>query len=181
MKTGQIMSRFTAKDGREVVLRTPRWEDLDDLTDFVNSLVDEGADISMPKKVTREDEAEWLGRNLADLENDKTFMLVAEVGGKVVANSEIGVKKGYSSHVGEIGIAIRQGYREVGIGTEMLRALIAQAEKMGLKILTLGVFSTNARAKHVYEKVGFVETGRIPKNIYKDGKYVDEIIMTREV
>jgi len=181
MKTGQIMRRFTAKDGREVVLRTPRWEDLDDLTEFINSLVDEGADIALPDKITREQEAEWLGHHLADLENDKVFMMVAEVDGKVVANSEIGIKKGYSSHVGEIGIAIRQGYREVGIGTEMLRALIVQAEKMGLKILTLGVFSTNARAKHVYEKAGFKETGRIPKEIYKGGKFIDHIMMTKEL
>jgi len=181
MKTGKIIRRFTAKDGREVILRTPRWEDLDDLTEFINSLVEEGADIDKDQKVTKEQEAEWLRRRLADLENDKVFCLVAEIDGKVVANSEITKRGGYSRHVGEVGIAIRKGYRDIGIGTEMLKALIAQAEEMGLKILTLSVFSTNARAIHVYRKVGFKETGRIPKNIYKDGKYIDKIIMTREI
>jgi len=160
MKTGKIIRRFTAKDGREVILRTPRWEDLDDLTEFINSLVEEGADIDKDQKVTKEQEAEWLRRRLADLENDKVFCLVAEIDGKVVANSEITKRGGYSRHVSEVGIAIRKGY---------------------LKILTLSVFSTNARAIHVYRKVGFKETGRIPKNIYKDGKYIDKIIMTREI
>ncbi len=181
MKTGKILHRFRAEDGREVILRTPRWEDLDDLTEFINSLVEEGADISRNKKVTREEEAEWLGRRLADLENDKIFFMVAEVDGKVVANSEIGKKGGYSSHVGGVGIGIRQDYRDIGIGTEMLRALIAQAEEMGLKMLTLGVFSSNDRAIHVYNKVGFKETGRIPNEICKDGKYIDHIIMTKEI
>jgi hypothetical protein len=36
-----IVERFTAKNGRTVVLRKPKWEDLDDLLDFINSLVEE--------------------------------------------------------------------------------------------------------------------------------------------
>ena len=52
---------------------------------------------------------------------------------------------------------------------------------MGLKMLTLGVFSSNDRAMHVYNKVGFKETGRFPKEICKDGKYIDHIIMAKEI
>jgi RimJ/RimL family protein N-acetyltransferase len=105
---------------------------------------------------------------------------VAEVDGKVIANSELSQKSGCSGHVGEIGIAIRAGYRDIGIGTEMLRTLISQARDIGLKVLKLCVFSSNLRAKHVYEKMGFRETGRIPKEIFKNGKYIDEILMTME-
>ncbi len=65
MKSGNIIKQFTAKDGREVILRTPKWEDLDDLTEFINSLVDEGAEIAVNKRVSREQEAEWLGKLLA--------------------------------------------------------------------------------------------------------------------
>ena len=99
MKVGLILRKFRAKDGREIVLRTPQWEDLDDLTEFINSLVEEGADIVRDKKATREGEAEWLWQRLAELENDKAFHMVAEVDGKVVANSEIGKREGFSSHV----------------------------------------------------------------------------------
>ena len=52
MKTGKILCRFAARDGRKVILRTPRWEDLDDFMDFINSLVEEGADICRNEKVT---------------------------------------------------------------------------------------------------------------------------------
>ena len=181
MKAGKIIKQFVVKDGRTVILRTPRWEDLDDLLEFICSLVDESADIMMNKKPTRQEEAEWLGRLLANLEIDKVFALVAEVNGKMVANSELSRKSGYAGHVGEIGIAIRAGYRDVGVGTEMLRTLIAHGREIGLKVLKLSVFSSNPRAKHVYEKVGFRETGRIPKEFFKDGKYVDEIMMTMEL
>jgi len=181
MKSGVILHRFAAKDGREVILRTPKWEDLDDFLELINSLVDEGADIVTDRKVTREEEADWLGRKLASLEKDEGINLVAEVNGKVIANSTLNKRTGISSHTGEIGIIIAMGYRNIGIGTEMLKTLISQARKMGLKMLFLGVFFTNRLAYHVYEKVGFKETGRRPKFFYKNGEYIDDIIMAREL
>jgi hypothetical protein len=36
---------FTAKDGREVRLRFPRWSGLDDMLELISSLVEEGAEI----------------------------------------------------------------------------------------------------------------------------------------
>ena len=181
MKTGKILHRFTAKDGREVILRTPRWEDLDDFIEFINSLVEEGALIFHNQKVTREHEAEWLGRQLAETEKGNRFIVVAEVDGKVVANSSLTKKTGYSNHVGDLAIGIMNGFRDIGIGTEMLKTLTSKGENMGLKMLTLGVLSTNKRAKYVYEKVGFRETGRIPNELHKNGKFIDHIIMVKEL
>ena len=180
MKAGQVFRRFTAKDGKEVILRAPRWEDLDDLLDFINSLVDEGLDITdLPtKKVTREEEANWLGRRLADIENDRIIGIVAEADGRVVANSEVARKSGIMGHVGELGISVKAGFRNMGIGTEMMKALIAESRRMGLKVLVLDVFASNSRARHLYEKVGFEEAGRVPRGICRKGKYIDLIRMT---
>jgi len=179
MKSGNTIRNFTAKDGRKVVLRTPRWEDLDDFLDLINSLVDEGADILRTEKVSREEEIDWLSKVLTRLEKDEMFYLVAEVDGKVVAVSEISKRTGYEKHVGVIGIAIREGFRDIGIGTEVMNTLIGQARSMSLKVLTLSAFATNKRAIHVYEKVGFVRTGAVPKKHFKDGNYIDEIILTK--
>jgi RimJ/RimL family protein N-acetyltransferase len=124
-------------------------------------------------------EIDWLARALGSLEKDEVFYLVAEVDGKVVANSGIGTRRGgYDRHVGVVGIAIREGFRDVGIGTEMMRTFIKRARFMGLKVLTLSVFESNKRAIHVYESVGFVQTGRIPRKFLREGEYVDEVIMT---
>lgn len=87
----------------------------------------------------------------------------------------------HSQHVGNIGIGIRKEYRDIGIGTEMIRIMIAQAKTMGLKMIDLAVASSNKRAIHVYKKAGFKKTGRIPRFYYKDGKYFDEIIMAKEI
>ncbi len=179
MLSGKIVKRFVAKNGRKVILRTLKREDLDDLLALINSLVEEKADIIKTVKVTREEEASWLSKVLVNIERGDIFFIAAEIDGKVVANSEIGRGDGYSAHVGGLGIAIKSGFRDLGIGTEMMRALIDQGKSWGMKLLTLSVFGSNSRAIHVYEKVGFVQVGRIPKKFFKEGKYVDEILMTK--
>ncbi|HXX87193.1 MAG TPA: GNAT family N-acetyltransferase [Candidatus Acidoferrum sp.] len=179
MKAGTVLREFLARDKRRVILRTPRWDDLDDLLEMINSLVAEGADIVISEKVSRVEEIDWLARALSHLAKDEILYLVAEVDGKVVANSEISMRRdGYDGHVGGIGIAIREGYRDVGIGTEMMKTLLEQARKIGLKVLTLFTFESNRRAIHVYENVGFVQTGKIPRKFFREGKYIDEVIMT---
>ncbi|MEM3623212.1 MAG: GNAT family N-acetyltransferase [Candidatus Bathyarchaeia archaeon] len=160
-------------------MRTPKWEDLDDLLELINSLVEESAEIIRNEKVSREEEIDWLSKTLASLEKGEVFFLVAEVDGKVIASSDIHPLRGFERHVGVLGIIIKNGFRNIGVGTEMMKTLIEQAYKMGLKVLTLTVFATNRRAIHVYEKVGFVQTGIIPRKHFKDGKYIDEIIMTK--
>lgn len=164
-----------------MVLRAPQWRDLDDLLEFINSLVEEEADICREKKATREEEADWLGRRLADIEKGAEIGIVAEVEGRVVANSVVTRKSGPMSHVGSLGIAIKAGYRNTGIGTEIMKTLIDESRKMGLKVLVLDVFASNRKARHVYEKVGFKESGKIPKGIYRKGKYIDLIRMTMPI
>jgi RimJ/RimL family protein N-acetyltransferase len=144
-------------------------------------LVDEGADITKTEKATRAQEADWLGRLLAEMDKGKVIPIVAEVDGKVVGNSEVEVRNGAMSHRGGLGISVRSGYRNLGIGTEMIKMLIEESHKVGLSVLVLTLFSHNDRARHVYEKLGFKETGRIPKGLFRNRKYIDEVIMTREI
>lgn len=179
METGKILKDFTARDGRKVILRTPRWEDLDDLLELINSLVDEKAEILVTQKFTLEAEGEWLHRALSMLEKGELFFLVAEVDKKVVASSDFLIRGGDEERVGEIGIVVRNGYRNLGIGTEIMKTQLKQASSLGLKYLTLNAFDTNRRAIHVYEKVGFVQSGRIPKKHFRQGRFIDEVVMTK--
>jgi RimJ/RimL family protein N-acetyltransferase len=152
---------------------------LDDLLELVNSLVDERALIGRDEKVSRDDEIDWLSGLLARLERGQTFFLVAEVEGRVIASSDINRQRAYSKHVGVVGIVIKKGFRELGIGTVMMKALVEQAKKMGMKVLTLTAFASNKLAIHVYEKVGFVQTGLIPEKYLNKGKYINEVFMTK--
>jgi RimJ/RimL family protein N-acetyltransferase len=179
MKSGRILETFSLKDGSTAVLRTPKWEDLDDLWSLINSLVEEKAEIIMDTRLSREQEAQWLSDLLLRLEKDQIFFLVAEVDGKVIASSDLHLGRWSEKHAGTVGIAIKSGFRDIGIGTRMMRVTVKEAQKIGLRVLVLSVFATNKRAIHVYEKLGFMQTGRIPKKHFRDGKYIDEVAMAK--
>jgi len=100
LKTGQTLRTFSAKDGRRVVLRTPKFEDLDDCLEVINSLVDEGADIGREVKASRDEEADWLAKKLAEVEQEKTIFIVAEVDGRFAGSSEVSWKTGCDESCG---------------------------------------------------------------------------------
>ena len=179
MQLGRILRKFRLREGQEVVLRTPKSDDLNGLMELINSLVEERAEILRSEKVTKDEETKWLQKTLSSLEKDELFFLVAEVGGRVVASSNIHILGGYEKHVGDLGIVVHKGFRDAGIGTAMMKTMIEQARTLSLKVLTLQAFATNKRAIHVYENVGFAETGRVPKKHFKENQYIDEVIMTK--
>jgi RimJ/RimL family protein N-acetyltransferase len=76
---------------------------------------------------------------------------------------------------------VKNGYRNLGIGTKILRTLLEQATFFGLRNMTINAFATNKRAIHVYKKVGFIESGIIPNKHFRQGKLIDEIIMTKQI
>lgn len=64
-----------------------------------------------------------------------------------------------------------------GIGTFAVRAMLNHAfNNMNLQRVELTVIADNERAKHLYEKCGFVYEGRMRKARYKNGKFVDMLI-----
>ena len=151
---------------------------MDDLLELINSLVEEKAEIIVDEKLSRE-QARALSDALLSLEKGLIFFLVAEVDGEVVASSDLHVGKGSQKRAGAVGIAVKSGLRDLGIGTQIMRAIVKEAQRVGLKVLVLSVFANNECGIHVYEKVGFVQTGRVPKKHFKEGKYIGEIAMAK--
>src|SRR4030042_6843451 len=152
MKEGTILRSFDAKDGKKVTLRTPKWGDLDDCLHFINSLVEEKAMIMMNEKQTRDSEIGWISQLLSSVERDKIVALIAEVDGRFVGSCEITPKRGYLAHLGSLGISLLNGYRDIGIGQEMMLEAEKQARRLGVEVVELEVFAANARAIHVYER-----------------------------
>ena len=181
LSPGTVLYVFTAKDGREVILRTPKWEDLNDALEFINSLVEEDAMILMNTKKTREQEIDWLLENMKKLEKGKIIMITAEVDGRMVGIVEIRPHFGKMSHVGSLGISIKKGYRGIGIGFDLMKEAEKHAIHMRLKTMQLEVFEKNERAIHVYEKMGYKVTGRIPEGVLQNDEYMDVLIMTRKL
>ncbi|MDP3894157.1 GNAT family N-acetyltransferase [Nocardioides sp.] len=67
-----------------------------------------------------------------------------------------------------------RGRRGRGLGTEATRLTVRHAfEDQGLNRVGLEVFSFNPRARHVYEKVGFVHEGTRREALLYDGEWID--------
>jgi RimJ/RimL family protein N-acetyltransferase len=71
------------------------------------------------------------------------------------------------------------GGRDRGLGTEALRLVVGYGfEQLGLHRIELEVYAFNPRARHVYEKVGFVAEGVLREGLrYGDG-WVDATVMS---
>jgi len=62
-----------------------------------------------------------------------------------------------------------------GYGSDALRALIAFGfAELRRERIWLDVYDFNARARHVYERVGFVEEGVLRHALYRDGTFHDD-------
>ena len=111
--------------------------------------------------------------------SDNNVFLIARVDGEVVGLLNYsGGKRQAMRHAVVLGISVRKAWCGRGVGTALLRAAIDHARASGVvKRIELSVFAHNKRAIHVYEKLGFVQEGRRRNSVYKNGRYVDDLIM----
>ena len=66
-----------------------------------------------------------------------------------------------------------------GYGTDTMKTLITFIfNNMNINKIRLSTFSFNERAIKSYKKCGFTVEGVLKNEIFKDGKYYDEIIMS---
>jgi len=66
---GQIVKKFVSKKGKEVVIRYPKWEDLEEFTRYINKLSKEDTFITFSgEEIKKEDEAKVLSEWFYQLE-----------------------------------------------------------------------------------------------------------------
>jgi RimJ/RimL family protein N-acetyltransferase len=81
-------------------------------------------------------------------------------------------------HSTEIDVVIGHAdYRERGYGTDAVREFLRFLfDTVGLHRVWLGTYEYNARARHVYEKLGFVQEGVARESDYVDGRWVNSVL-----
>jgi len=80
----------------------------------------------------------------------------------------------------ELGIVIgEKRFWNQGYGTDAMRLLVQHGFKnINLNRIWLRVHADNPRAIRCYEKVGFVHEGRLRADQFKNGLYVDTLLMS---
>jgi len=86
-------------------------------------------------------------------------------------------EKELMKHAGLLGMGVMAGYREQGIGKQLLARVIDESQRKGLKRIELEVFAYNAPAIALYKQLGFIHEGTKRNARYINNAYEDICIM----
>ena len=115
-------------------------------------------------------------------EEDPADTLVAVRGSALVGYAKLRNPLALPSHahVLEInGLAVDPDVAGRGIGRALVEAAVAAAQRRGARKVTLRVLGTNAVARRIYARCGFVKEGVLREEFFLDGQYVDDVLMAR--
>lgn len=102
------------------------------------------------------------------------FLVVEDADGQVLGyvGMLVVLDEGYISNV-----AVRSAHRRMGVGDALIRELLRRSEERDLAFVTLEVRESNAAARSLYAKHGFVDVGR--RKHYYVLPTEDAILMTK--
>ena len=154
----------------DIIVREHCEEDLPQMIEIWNEVVEEG--IAFPQIELLNEKT---GRSFF---SEQTYTAVAK---DMESNTIYGLyilhpnNIGRCGHISNASYAVKKGYRGLHIGEKLVKDCMIQAEKHGFKILQFNaVVASNIHARHLYERLGFVQLGTIPGGfLKKDGHYED--------
>jgi ribosomal protein S18 acetylase RimI-like enzyme len=83
-----------------------------------------------------------------------------------------------SSHRTLLGMGVRHDLRRAGLGTRLVQEALAWARASGFAWVDLEVLSQNHKARALYVRTGFVETGEVPDLYRIEGQSVGAVSMS---
>ncbi|MCM3744868.1 GNAT family N-acetyltransferase [Sporosarcina luteola] len=162
-------------EGEKVILRPFKEEDFP----FIEDCLQDPEVLKLTGSTT---EIDWdFTRNWYETRNEQTDRLDL-----AVVDSSQGIFVGEAvvnlydekNHSMNFRILIGPRGRNRGLGTEATQLIIDYIFRTTtLNELTLSVFDFNPRAKHVYEKLGFVQVSVDKKDLEFEGEWIDSINM----
>ena len=125
--------------------------------------------------------SEGVRRKLAmSKDSENSIVLIALDNEQIIARAEL---EGYYAarirHRAKFSISVKKEYWNQGIGTEMLKRIVEQANKMKIRIIELEVISDNVGAIALYHKMGFIDIGTYINYFYVNEKFKDAIVMQK--
>ena len=151
-----------------MIVRAYEENDLDAMIRIWNEVVDEGAAFPQEEFLNRETGAGFFA--------SQTYAAVAvdegghEVYGLYILHPN---NVGRCGHIGNASYAVRSESRGRHIGEKLVLDCLHQAKRFGFTLLQFNaVVENNIHARHLYERLGFVPLGVIPRGFrMKDGHY----------
>jgi len=166
-------------DGRLVRLRLLESRDLPDLMRFsrdyaVQRVSSDDEGLPLPEDRL----AKWLA-GLSSRDDLRQFGIETVEDGRLVGTGQLAFIN-WRCRSACLGIEIgdRAAWGK-GYGPEAIRLLLRLAFcGLGLNRVEIGTYEFNPRALRCFEKAGFVCEGALRQNVYREGRFYDEVIMS---
>ena len=166
----QRMGKRNGQTNHDIEIREYVPEDLDQMVEIWNEVVEEG--IAFPQE------------ECLDQASGKVFFDSQSYCGVAVDTETERIMGLYILHPNNVGrcghicnasYAVRSESRGLHIGEKLVLDCLEQGKKHGFGVLQFNaVVATNVHARHLYERLGFVQLGTIPNGFrMKDGSYED--------
>ena len=149
-----------------MIVRKYEDKDLPEMIRIWNEVVEDG--VAFPQEEFLD---EATGR---DFFESQTYNGVAEKEGKVVGLYILHPNNiGRCGHICNASYAVSSHVLGQHIGEKLVKDCLEQGKALGFKVLQFNaVVESNIHARHLYERLGFVQLGTIPEGFrMKDGHY----------
>ncbi len=166
---------LTLRDGTRVLLRLLDRDDRERLQVMFAPVSDD--DLRFMRHNVRDPAVtqEWID----GLDYSRVIPLVAMVNDNIVGDATLHLGQGPQRHIAEVRIFLSKPYRQRGLGTAMLKALIAMAKKLNLHLLTAEVIANRTPTIRAFRGLGFRQQTTLPDYfMMSDGETLDVALLT---
>ena len=149
-----------------IAVRQYRPEDLEQMNEIWNEVVEEGIAFPQTELLDSHSGSRFFG--------GQTYTAVACEGDTVYGLYILHPNNvGRCGHIANASYCVRSDLRGNHIGEMLVKDCLHQASAHGFRILQFNaVVESNIHARHLYERLGFVQLGTIPSGFQmKDGHY----------
>ena len=149
-----------------MVIREYNTGDLPEMIKIWNEIVEEGAAFPQEELLDPVTGSEFFA--------SQSYCGVAEDGDSVVGLYILHPNNvGRCGHICNASYAVDSGQRGKHIGEKLVMDCMENAKRIGFKVLQFNaVVESNVHARHLYERLGFVQLGTIPNGFrMKDGHF----------
>lgn len=167
------------RDGTNACIRPLDKQDGPALLSFFQALPEDDR-LFLKEDVTRQD---VIDRWMSELNFNKVIPIVAEKDSAIIGDATLHLNKlGWQKHMAEIRCVVSREYQQKGLGTALMRELLAHAVERGVQKVTATMMNTQKSAQRAFERIGFKKEAEL-KNYVTDikGKSHNLVIMVNDV
>jgi RimJ/RimL family protein N-acetyltransferase len=175
----QFLKTIKLRDGTSISIRPLQKQDGPALLSFFTALPKDDR-LFLKEDVTNKD---VINRWMEELNFDKVIAIVAEKDSAIIGDATLHLsQRGWHKHMAEIRCVVSREFQQKGLGTALMRELVAHAVEKRILKLSATMMDTQKSAQRAFERIGFKKEAEL-KDFVMDinGKYHNMVIMVNDV